>query len=55
MDTKLINYALCIWVSHLSASAFGQEDTYVIESNIPYYNESVIKADQYIKERCVLA
>ncbi len=54
MGTKLINYALCIWVSYLSASAFGQEDKYIVESDIPYYNESVIKTDQYITERCVL-
>ena len=54
MAAKLINYALCLLVFCLSTSSFGQEDKYITESNIPYYNESAIKTDQYIRERCVL-
>ena len=54
MAAKLIIYTLCILASCLGAGAFGQEEKYVIEANIPYYNESVAETDPYIKERCKL-
>ena len=54
MAAKWFNYALCILASCLSADAFEQETTYITESNLPYYKESISNADQHIKERCVL-
>jgi acetyl esterase/lipase len=32
----------------------AQKPNYLTKTNIPYYNESIIKSDAYIKERCVL-
>jgi len=34
--------------------AFAQNQEYISQYNIPYYSESINKADQYINEHCVL-
>nr|WP_315143009.1 alpha/beta hydrolase [uncultured Flavobacterium sp.] len=38
----------------ISPILWGQKIEYAQENNIPYYNESVVQSDSYIKERCVL-
>jgi len=33
---------------------FAQQTKYISEREIPYYNDTIIQTDEYIKERCVL-
>jgi acetyl esterase/lipase len=35
-------------------TAFTQQTQYTTKSNIPYYSDAITKADDYIRERCVL-
>lgn len=50
MNLKTI-VALIIFFGHIN---FAQEVQYLTESNLPYYENSIIQSDNYIKERCVL-
>lgn len=50
MNLKTI-VALIIFFGHIN---FAQEVQYLTESNLPYYDNSIIQSDNYIKERCVL-
>ncbi len=38
----------------LSIPGFAQDSEYLLQKDIPYYSESVIQTDEYIKERCKL-
>ncbi len=50
-----VNRKICfILLFILNLSVYSQESGYLLESNINYYNDSINKADSYIKERCVL-
>lgn len=35
-------------------TGFGQEVTYLLKENIPYYDQKTTESDDYIRERCVL-
>ena len=50
MNLKTI-VALIIFFGHIN---FAQDVQYLTESNLPYYDNSIIQSDNYIKERCVL-
>jgi acetyl esterase/lipase len=50
MNLKTI-VALIIFFGYIN---FAQEVQYLTESNLPYYDNSIIQSDNYIKERCVL-
>ena len=50
MNLKTI-VALIIFFGHIN---FAQEVQYLTEPNLPYYDNSIIQSDNYIKERCVL-
>jgi len=49
---KTVLLAICLF--SLALNAFPQKPEYATLSNIPYYSDSVVKTDAYIKERCVL-
>lgn len=57
-DSKLPSAAVFDYVRFYEKNALEQaarqEDTYTLESDIPYYNESVIKTDPYIEKLCKL-
>lgn len=47
------NFLLLLFL-FFGASIFAQKTEYLTKLNIPYYNDSIAKTDQYISERCVL-
>jgi hypothetical protein len=51
---QMKNILLSILLLGFATLVVAQKTNYQTESNIPYYNESIIKSDEYIKERCVL-
>lgn len=46
------NIILVVLFISVSTAAFSQE--YLTELNVPYYSNSIINSDVYIKERCLL-
>lgn len=51
---KMKKFLLAIYLISLGLPAFAQETEYQTKLNIPYYDESIRNADEYIKERCML-
>jgi len=49
---KITMLSICLIVSGILT--YAQETRYETKMDIPYYSESIIKTDEYIKERCVL-
>ena len=47
-------YILSLMLLAACSMAFTQEANYLTLENLPYYPESVGRADDYISERCVL-
>ncbi len=48
------NVSLFVLLFFFGANISAQKLEYVIQTNLPYYTEAIIKSDSYIKERCVL-
>jgi acetyl esterase/lipase len=48
------NFLLTALLVFITSLALAQEVEYQIKQNIPYYSDSAIQSDEYIKERCVL-
>ena len=46
--------ALAFLLLIFGMGVYAQESQYLTKLNIPYYNDSVNRADTYVKERCVL-
>ena len=45
---------LLVYLIYCGILSFAKENTYITKLNIPYYNDSISKTDEYIQERCVL-